>query len=385
MSTPGTIARLSGLAPLHFYGRYHHWQSDPSGLGRALWSLYHGHFHRDLGALLRVLLDEHPAGWSSIVGADFDLLPATEGGAAASQGILPPEESQGFAPVCYCHGYGARAEPDWEVTQANASWSGCEWAYAFVTASRPEREVMLVLSSYLRSGQKMVGGFGRGDSSALWAIVALVALDGCEPDWEGLDAAGLSPLPEASAGAGRQGVVVQRDDRPRTYAVRLADGALHYVGVRRMREGTTFYCTCSPDEEAPSPDCPHSQAVRSYREMEREQARLRRDGGVEYSGGASLADGQGTPAAFVWHGGQPQILLPHRAYAYRYGLERDGDTVSLPLALAILNDFCGDEELALARCREFDRHLLFPLVPQDCWELGAEDITTFLGGRDILP
>ncbi len=350
MSTPGTIARLSGLAPLRFYGRYHHWQSTPSGLGRALWSLYHGHFHRDLGALLRVLLDEHPAGWSSLVGADFDLLPATEGG--ADGGYQPPEAAQGFAPVCYCHGYGDRAEPDWEVTQANASWSGCEWAYAFVTAPRPEHEVMLVLSSYLGSGQKMVGSFGEGDSSALWAVVALVALHGCEPDWEGLDAAGLSPLRGANAGAGREGII-QRDDRPGIYAVRLADGALH--------------------------------AVRSYRETEREQARLRREGRVEYSGGASLVDGKGTPVAFVWHGGQPQVLLPHRAYAYRYGLERDGDTPSLPLALAILYDFCGDEELGLACCREFDLHLLSPLVSQDCWELGAGDVETFLGGREILP
>ncbi len=384
MSTPGTIARLSGLAPLHFYGRYHHWESYPSGLGRALRSLYHGHFQCDLGALLRVLLDEHPAGWSSIVGADFDLLPATEGGAAASQEHLPPGASQGFMPVCYCHGYGERTEPDWEVTQANASWSGCEWAYAFVTAPRPEHEVMLVLSSYLRSGQKMVGSFGEGDSAALWAIVALVALNGAEPDWEGLDATGLSPLLGANVDAGREGGV-QRDDRPRTYAVRLAEGALHYVGVRRTREGTTFYCTCSPDEEAPCPDCPHSLAVRSYREMEREQARLRREGGVAYSGGASLADGQGTPAAFVWHGAEPQILLPHRNYARRYGLERDGDTLSLPLALAILHDFCGDEELAMACCREFDRHLLLPVVSQDCWELGAGDIETFLEGRDISP
>ena len=70
VSTRGVIARQKGDA---FEGRYHHWDSYPSGLGKALWELAHNEFKGDIEGMLRILIDEHPAGWSTIVNKDFSL------------------------------------------------------------------------------------------------------------------------------------------------------------------------------------------------------------------------------------------------------------------------------------------------------------------------
>ena len=72
MGTRGAIVRAT---PDGFRGRYHHWDSYPEGLGQALWKAYHEDFKRDLPRMLRTLIDEHPAGWSSIVNVDWNLEP----------------------------------------------------------------------------------------------------------------------------------------------------------------------------------------------------------------------------------------------------------------------------------------------------------------------
>jgi hypothetical protein len=64
MSTNGIIARPKGDG---WEGRYHHWDSYPSGLGKALWSAYHERFARNLHFMTKVLIDQHPAGWSTII------------------------------------------------------------------------------------------------------------------------------------------------------------------------------------------------------------------------------------------------------------------------------------------------------------------------------
>lgn len=114
MSTRGAIARLTGTLPPRFRGRYHHWDSYPTGLGRMLWHLYHGHFQQDLNAMLRLLLDEHPAGWNTIVGKDFNLLPEI-GGFGNNTGQENNEGMDALRPQCYCHG--DQSEEAWEVTE----------------------------------------------------------------------------------------------------------------------------------------------------------------------------------------------------------------------------------------------------------------------------
>ena len=73
MSTNGIVARSTGERT--FEGRYHHWDSYPSGLGVTLVELYRSHFKPNLSRMLQVLLNEHPAGWRTIVHKDFTLKP----------------------------------------------------------------------------------------------------------------------------------------------------------------------------------------------------------------------------------------------------------------------------------------------------------------------
>lgn len=66
MGTRGVIAKPDGDG---WRGRYHHWDSYPSGLGAALLRA-----HEDLGStdeMVRVLIDEELVGWSTICGKDL--------------------------------------------------------------------------------------------------------------------------------------------------------------------------------------------------------------------------------------------------------------------------------------------------------------------------
>ncbi len=165
MSTRGAITRITDEHEGKFTGVYHHWDSYPTGLGQTLWGLYHGHFKRDLRAMLSILIDQHPAGWSTINDRDFTL----------------PVGFWEEGPECYCHG--DRHEKGQIVTEANAATIGGEWVYAFdETTSR-----MFVLSSYNENGHKMIGMFGSGNPKATWKVVASVDLNGQEPDWKRLE------------------------------------------------------------------------------------------------------------------------------------------------------------------------------------------------------
>lgn len=150
-------------------GRYHHWDSYPKGLGKTLWELYHGQFKKDIRRMLRVLIDEHPAGWSTINRKDFSLEPGYS------------DVGDGVAPNCYCHG--GRSEEAWLVTQDDASGSGVEYVYGF-----DEGPTLVILSAFCAddgpfAGQKMVGAFGMGDPAATWREIARAPLTGPEPDW----------------------------------------------------------------------------------------------------------------------------------------------------------------------------------------------------------
>ena len=178
MSTRGCIARLEARSPPRFRGVYHHWDSYPSGLGQALFRLRNGHFRMNTEALLRTLIDEHPAGWSTVVERNFDRTP----------GFSMKEHED--RPHCYCHG--ERKEGGWTVTEQNAAGSGVEFVYGF------DGSKMVILGSYMADGMKMVGMFGVGDDNAAWAVIAEVDLNGPEPDWEALDERGAAAPPEIS-------------------------------------------------------------------------------------------------------------------------------------------------------------------------------------------
>jgi len=115
MATRGMIARKK--TDYNFEGRYHHWDSYPEGLGETLCKLYQGHFKRDVATMLHVLIDEHPAGWSTIVDRDFTREPGFRAG---------PDDDRG-QPQCYCHG--ARHEESYLYTSLPAGWTDIEYAY----------------------------------------------------------------------------------------------------------------------------------------------------------------------------------------------------------------------------------------------------------------
>jgi hypothetical protein len=107
MSTHGTILREN------LTGAYHHFDSYPEGLGRALWHLLHTHFNGDVKQMLKVLIDEHPAGWSTIVDTDFALTPGYSDYHQRSTNSNQPE--------CYCHGQ--RHEDPNPVRGLDAEWN----------------------------------------------------------------------------------------------------------------------------------------------------------------------------------------------------------------------------------------------------------------------
>lgn len=186
MSTRAAIARPNGDG---FLGRYHHWDGYPEGLGQTLYWLAQPNMVReahglpltpwdgDVEKMLTVLIDEHPAGWSTINDKDFRLTPGYD-----DTKFTAPSGAESNAPECYCHG--TRTEEGWDVDENNASGSGCEYAYVI-----SDNRKMTVLSSYAEfdgERQKMIGFFGMGAEDAEWQPIGYVDLDAPPPDWEAM-------------------------------------------------------------------------------------------------------------------------------------------------------------------------------------------------------
>jgi len=166
MSTRAIIARPD---PDHGWaGRYHHWGGYPKGLGRSLWQALNGHWRGDVAAMLKVLLDDHPAGWSCIVDVDWSLEP---GWCANWQ-----DGDNARRPECYCHG--ARQDPPrpWLYPHQDA---GAEWVYVLDADAR----TMAVYEGRTGDGAHAVGAFGINPARDRWALCATFDLDGPEPDW----------------------------------------------------------------------------------------------------------------------------------------------------------------------------------------------------------
>ena len=377
MSTRAAIARLTCVSPVKWAGRYHHWDGYPSGLGATLWELYHGHFGRDLDAMLQVLLDNHPAGWSSLHSSDFT------GHSADSTN-------------CYCHS--DHPEKEWLVTDKNASGSGCEWAYAFTSVKTTDgngHNTMLVLSSYTPQG-KMIGYFGMGNSEAVWPVVAVVDLNGQEPNWEQIETAKpLDPMFPLDNYAHRKPSAppyICRDwGRRGTYQVRLAKDKLHYVAIHTEANGEAqIFCTCAMPEDAQSPCCAHSKAVLAHLETQHAQARARQKRGLVYSGSrVQIGENQTQVMAIVWEAGNPRLLDPkpsqqlhnHSPAGFEWGYGGSGPA---QLALSILLDFTGDEEVALNNYQAFKYQFIASLSQEDMqWTITGNDIAAFLHRRSV--
>lgn len=151
MATRGAIVRLTDDG---FVGVRHQRYSMPEALGKQLWDLYQGHFNKDLAAMMTFLIDTHPGGWSSIVGADFTLPPNYQG------------DANQVGPQCYCHGrMSAGAYP---ITPKTIFEQNLAWTYAFDV----ENKLMWVIYNDLTTKQL--------DREQ----VVRVSLADDEPDWK---------------------------------------------------------------------------------------------------------------------------------------------------------------------------------------------------------
>lgn len=172
----GTRSVIAKPTKSGFTGRYHHWDGYPRGLGSTLYNAYQGHFGRDLDAMCNFLLNEHPAGFATIVERDLSL-PCGFATRRAGSAERP------LHPECYCHG--SCSQSPQEITETDAAAIGCE--YAYVLSEQNNDAVMEILSSYTGSG-KMIGAAGHGDPNASWRTIARIDLAGPQPDWKAIEA-----------------------------------------------------------------------------------------------------------------------------------------------------------------------------------------------------
>lgn len=194
MSTRAIIARWTPATTVTWEGRYHHYDGYPTGLGRQLHQLHHGHFNGDTDAMKRVLIEEH-TGWSTINGADWTkpiraynsqdyvceecgahntahyrqyyydtpkLLPPPAMADAANPvlvlGHQPVDPHVVPGPVCYCHDENGRkiasATDDWITSDGDDG--GTEWAYVIDSLG------ITVFERNWNTGGHMTGMFGMG-------------------------------------------------------------------------------------------------------------------------------------------------------------------------------------------------------------------------------
>lgn len=156
MGTRGIIARKT---PGGWLGRYHHWDSNPQSLGKAIFELANGHFKGHLDAMMAVLIDDH-TGWSTIVEKDFKWVPQYINPGSTQAEVTEAFEAE--VPQCYCHG--ARRDEGWLVKPKDRPQ---EWGYVINVKKRT---------------MDILHGSDKG-----WTNVGTVPFDAAEPDWAVLE------------------------------------------------------------------------------------------------------------------------------------------------------------------------------------------------------
>ena len=154
MSTRGIIARPTEGEG--FIGRYHHFDAYPAGLGMQLIELINAW---GVSNTAKTLIDDHPAGWSSIFG-DWSQKP----------GFIefnnPKRAELERRPQCYCHGDRHEQEQVFDNTD-----SGCEFAYVL----DEDTKEMTIYETQHADGGHAIGMFGWG-TGGTWRKVDVIPL-----------------------------------------------------------------------------------------------------------------------------------------------------------------------------------------------------------------
>lgn len=140
MATRSILARPVGDG---WEGRYHHSDGYPSTMGPLLRRVRE-HFKGNVEAMLRFVIDEHPAGWSVLDGdlsltpgyvEDISTLPVYPEGTTITGHDGAQHDMTGMInyracrPRCFCHG--DRAEEEWlfKATDGPDNFGGAQWVY----------------------------------------------------------------------------------------------------------------------------------------------------------------------------------------------------------------------------------------------------------------
>ncbi len=200
MSTRSLVGKMTGEGT--FFGRYVHHDGYVTGVGKALYELYNGHFKKDMQVMLKVLLDDHPAGWSAIAFCDFKLKP----GYVETMHAYPNWKKLGYGswidfhnheaayeqamdryrksadyrrPKCYCHG--SRHEEADDRCEDELSHADTEYAYVL---AETDDGVVMYCCKPLKDFERWLEPVRIFRTFGVWGVFASVALDGPEPDWK---------------------------------------------------------------------------------------------------------------------------------------------------------------------------------------------------------
>lgn len=153
MSTNSIIGTMNISDSTRWMGKYCHWDGYPSGVGATLFREYRRAYAGNVQNLINYILAE-PVGWSAIMGCDLTLAPAWD-------------EAECKAPESYSARGDKPMNPDGDFIRNTDDHAGAQYAY------------MLNAPAHTMHIYKYVYASGKD-----WELIAIIDLDGNEPDWD---------------------------------------------------------------------------------------------------------------------------------------------------------------------------------------------------------
>lgn len=182
MSTHGVIAfaKRTGTSSLTWEGRLHASDSYPNGLGRELWKQFRGFFGGSFEAARQYLYHDHPAGFSTIVGADLSLPCGYTNDYGRNYEKQPDGRPDFSKPLphgapCFCHG--DREDEHYSVTDDEGAHY--PWLYLFI-----DMGYTVELRVYTDAEQEGAEGV----TLSIWQEVGRIDLsESTEPNWDHIE------------------------------------------------------------------------------------------------------------------------------------------------------------------------------------------------------